>query len=163
MSRLACCKVAPEMSKKFSFEFLHFRLLPHWLIHKIFWPPVSIFKAKMGAWALFQDSSWFFKFRTLLGLLWPSATGSALSSTRGKDVICPSSLCCPWTTVAQKLLTFVCCYAIPLLTFNTRFQSIHTNRAGYLKGDFRQYIYFMLLLLCVFRLKHGDFHGVCFW
>lgn len=48
----------------------------------------------------------------------------------GEDVICPPSWCCPWTTVAQKLLAFVCCYAFPypavLLTFNTRFQSIHT-------------------------------------
>lgn len=154
MSRLACCNVAPEMSEKFPFEFLHFRLLPRWLIHKMFWPQYPFSKLKWEREPSYETAADF------LILCWFELFGASrdprpqvlLSRLRGEDaVICPPSWCCPWTTVAQKLLTFVC--LLFHITFNSRFQSFHTNRAGCLKGGFRLYIYLILLLLCVFRVN----------
>lgn len=78
-----------KISKKVLFEFWHFHAFALWLIHNIYWAPVSFFTAKREDRAILWISSWFLLFvpiQTLLGLIqWTSATGATPSSTRGRE------------------------------------------------------------------------------
>lgn len=90
LASLASCSMTPvEISKKVSFEFWYFHAFALWLIHNIYWAPVSFFKDKREDGAILWISSWFLLFvliQTLLGLIqWTSATGTTPSSTRGRE------------------------------------------------------------------------------
>lgn len=139
LASLASCNMTPvEISKKVSFEFWYFHAFALWLIHNIYWAPVSFFKRWKGRWSHFvnlqlisficADSNSSRSNPVNLGHGYHSIIykGERVLQFSKKMFFCPS-WCRPWTTKSSLkscLPLWAWLFHSVLLTFNSRFPSI---------------------------------------